>query len=579
MKNRQKVNLRFGVLGVILGALLSLSLACGADDTATPAAPAEPAPAGAPTAAPAMVPTLIPGAPTPEPVQPTPTRVLPTPTPVAMGQPQYGGALLVAGDVAPRFATWDVHYASGTLARPGFQLLYNQLVGSDSQGNVVPELARSWDLSADGKDMTFHLQEDVIFHNGEVFNAAVVKWNLDRLLDPEGGTRYGGEYRNFLDRVDVLDEYTVTFRLKQAFRPFLATLATNGGYMMPPKAYTELGGGIQGDYGKNPSGTGPFRLDSWKVGDHAKVVRNADYWEKGLPYLDSVKWLHVPDSSIAIAMIRTGEAHMGGRGTVKARHLPLIESNPRLKVDRLLVGPTVTFDVRIEQEPWSNQDLRLALAHVIDRETLAEVFYGGGAIPAYAIGTVEWAHDPDLKSYQYDLSKARDLVNKAGYPSGITTPIWCSGTAEFIEFCEIIKVMAEPAGIDLEIRLVPAGERFSRFAEGTSALTGPSRWSPRLDPHIRLFALYHSEGSYRGSDFIKAMAHAGLDRLIEDAATEYDTAKARTLYREIQSLAALNGWQIFLVYESAYMAMDKAVQGFEWYPDTYERLKGVWLDR
>src|SRR5215470_283964 len=166
--------------------------------------------------------------------------------------PVRGGTLRIGW--IPGAKTLDPHYSVEFPERYACYLIFNTLVAADKAFNIVPELARSWQVSSDGRRVTLQLQRGVKFHDGTDFNADVVKWNLERILDPQTKSPQRSQLEPAIAVVTVTDPYTVVLELKKPFAPLLAALAERPGFMVSPAAVKQGGA----DFGRRPVGTGPF---------------------------------------------------------------------------------------------------------------------------------------------------------------------------------------------------------------------------------------------------------------------------------------------------------------------------------
>ncbi len=546
-----------GILGAVLTVLLAVSLACGAEETPTPVPTVTPAPTAVPTAVPA--PTVVPI-----------HTAVPTTAPVT--GPQYGGDLRYAYNL--NISTMDTHYSKQVEDRPVYYALYNTLVQYGTDFSIYPELATSWEVAANGKDVTFHLAEGVKFHNGEEFNAQTVKWNFDRRLRTEDPVRLHSMIAVYMDRVSVVDDHTVTFVMKYPYRPLLSDLGERPGFMLPPMAVEEMGGGYAldgGEFTRHGIGTGPFKWGEWTVGQQMVLERNNNYWENGKPYLDRIIFQHAPDRQIRLALLRTGETDV--IDDVRVQDTPLIEANPNIRFTSLATGRWNCVTMSVDREPWSNKDIRMAIALAIDREALAATYYGGAAVPAYSSEGGNWAFDSTIKAYEYNPQRAREYLAKAGYPNGITMSYWCEGTPAEIELCEIYQAMMADVGINLNIVTVPPGEVWTMAIEGKAPFSSGS-FRARADPHARLFRVFHTTGPSN----VFGYSNPEVDRLLEEAVKVYDIEKAKPLYSQIQRIVSEEpAHRIFTVFELWYAGINARVQDFELYPDQMQRLRDLWI--
>ena len=563
-----KGNKRYPALGILAGfiaLLMAASLACASEEpSATPAAPAQPAAPAAPIVAPAVVATLVPGAPTPVPAQPTPTRVLPTATPVVVSQINYGGTLRYT--YAGNIDTLDAHHYIQIGAYGPVHIIYSNLVYRQGDDSVGPDIAKSWDFSADGKTITFHLQQGVKFQDGSPLNAQAVQWNFDRISDPEEISPRRAELEPAFDRAEAIDDNTVVLYLNQPFRPLLATLSDRVGWLVSPTAVAKYGE----DFGAKPVGSGPFKLKEWRPGQRVILERNDDYWIADKPYMDAIRFDAINDGTVQLAMLRTGEIDIIG---INAKDLPLVENNPIVKTVSKDTYSWSGFNINPTIAPFDNRLLRQAIAQAIDRDQIVEFVRFGAGRPAYTPIQGAWANNPDIKPLPYDPQAARQKLASAGYANGITIPLACRSTSSSLQSCEIYQAMLKEVGINAEIKPLPSSDYWGPFGFIKSVGLGPNGFNQRPDPHIIIQWIFHSDGYFN----LKRMVNPEVNRLIEDASATYDLAKARQLYSQMAVKVAEDAWWTFHTYSKIYVAMNKRVFNHTVYTDNFPRLRDIWI--
>jgi peptide/nickel transport system substrate-binding protein len=329
--------------------------------------------------------------------------LLATAAPLLAGaaEPVRGGTLRVGW--IPQTRTFDPQLSVQWPERFVLYAIFNTLVGVDSTFNIVPELARSWQFSPDGRKITFQLQRGVKFHDGTDFTAEAVKWNIERILDPKTKSPQRSQLEPTIERVGVIDPQTVVFELKRPFAPLLAALAERPGFIVSPAAVQKYGE----DFGRNPVGTGPFRFVEWVTDSHLTLERFAGYWDPGKPYLDRIVYRVVPDPTVRITMVRTGEVDIAT--DVDAKDVPTLSRESAIKVSEL--KPPARWNALqwwVDKPPFNNKALRQAIALAIDRSELRDVFLLGFGEPARGpVVPGVWWFDPNFKGYGYDLEQAK----------------------------------------------------------------------------------------------------------------------------------------------------------------------------
>ena len=564
-------------LGTVV-ALVVLGMACATTEpTATPASPAMPEQPVAPTVMAEPTATLVPGAPTPIPARPTPTRVLPTPTAVmSMAGPVYGGTLIMGGDLAIDSLDPAYNTLFGGLAP--MHNMYEGLFRIDATGNIVEALAESWDFSDDGRVITARLRPGSTFHDGTPADANAVKWNFDRMMDPNQFSPQRADLEQRLQSVEAVDSSTVRLTLLEAFRPFVAQLASERmGMTVSPAAVRQHGGGREGDYGRNPVGSGPFRFSEWTLRQRVVLERNPDYWNSERPYLDRIVMLDVPDTTVRIAMLRTGEASFSTYTGLTGAHLPTLEASPGLRVIRQDGAGNAFFQFNTSLEPFDNTALRQAFAYAVNRDDLITGAWGGLGTPGYTMNVRGWAYNPDLKPVEYNPEMAKQKLAEAGFPDGVTIPIGCITAGFGAEVCEVAQAIVSQVGIDLDIQLILPSIFFSR-QEGfmNSPGFGNRGWASRVDPHTLLQFMAHSEGFHNLGSYVNPQ----VDGLIAQAAAEYELVRAKPLYEQIETIISEKAAFLFYLRRTNLWVAADEVQGFEpFIPPVFEYFANTWIEQ
>ncbi len=211
-----------------------------------------------------------------------------------------GGTVRVA--IGADLVTLDPHLSGAAIDRQSYQSLFDKLVDTDENLTIVPMLATSWTASPDGKTVTFKLRQGVKFHDGTPFGAEAVKANFDRMLDPKFPPIRKAEMRP-VQRVLVMDPYTVQVVMDKPYSPLLYALTDRAGMMLSPAALAKEGM----NFSQRPVGTGPFRFVEHAPQDHTTFERNSDYWAKELPYADRLVFRPITNDASRVANLKSGD--------------------------------------------------------------------------------------------------------------------------------------------------------------------------------------------------------------------------------------------------------------------------------
>ena len=451
--------------------------------------------------------------------------------------------------------------------------LYNNIVKRDPNFNLVPDLAQSWELSADGKTMTFRLNKGIKFQDGTDLNAKAVKWNLDFILNKDNSSPHRSLISDGIQSVEAVDDNTLVIHMPKPYRPLLANLSDRPGWIISPAAKDKFGK----DYGKNPVGSGPFKLKEWAVGSSITVVKNDGYWEKGLPYLDAIKFIIVPETSVQLAMLRTGEADF--LEGMLATDVSLVERNPNLRVVNGTGARVWFLQLDVQKQPLDKKALRQAIAYGVDRQGVINAWLNGRGQVAYTTEGIGWWADPNIKPYSYDPQKAKAKLAEAGYASGVTLPYDCNSSTQEAMLCEIVQAQLKDLGINLNLIVHASANFYSDWYNTTPpdrrSHFGATWWTVRPDPHIRMQILFNSKGSGNNINYI----NPEVDKLLDEGAGIYDTAKAKKLYGDILTKVTEDAGYIPLFYPTVYWGMTNNVQNFVLIPDYMTRFREMWLGK
>ncbi len=576
MKRNRISSLRIGVLLIGLILLLILAMACASTEpTQVPVAPQQPAQPAAPVGVPQPTVVLIPGAPTPIPAKATPTRVLPTATPVPASQIKYGGILRYPG-VSRSFDNFDPAFSVQTGPREMMHGIFNPLVELAPDSTVLPELAESWDISNGGKTITFSLVKNAKFHDGTKLDANAVKWNFDRYLDPDVGSPRALNLVPPLEKVEVVDDYTIRFTLDQPSRAFMSLLIQREAMIASPTAVQNMNSYADhtGDFGANPVGSGPYKFVRWLIGREVMLEKNPDYWEEGLPYLDGVRFNITEDFSIQFAMLRTGEIDMMNEmrteDAVRARSIEGINVVQR-------AGVRIRWALfKTNVPPWDNLALREAFAYATDRQVVLDVVYSGFGLPAYTAIASGYGKfwDSESRMFAYDPEKAKQKLVEAGYPNGFEYTQRHRTRSFEIPWAETLQSMWADVGIKANLQPYVNRTYYTDWVGGEFDSPMIAGLSARSDAHIDLTLRFRCSNRY-----VMAFCNPEVDRLLDQAAATYDQTQAAALYHQISRLVIKDLPGVPIVDEAVMWGLQDYVHGFNTYLDKQTRVKYIWMDK
>jgi peptide/nickel transport system substrate-binding protein len=477
--------------------------------------------------------------------------------------PKRGGSLKVA--LNSDIIGIDPHGASAGVDRNVYTAVYNGLVVPDKNLNIVPDLAESW-TTPDTRTYIFKLRPNVKFHDGTPCDADAVKKNFDWILDPANASARRPEIDD-IEQATVVDPLTVKISLKSAFAPFLSIISDRAGYIVSPTARAKFGK----DYPRNPVGTGPFQFVEWIKDDHVTFKRFEGYFESGLPYLDQITYRPIPDLSVALTELKTGNVDFLYQ--VDPKDVQDIKSTANVVY---LEGPGVGYQglwINTVKGPLVNKALRQAVNLAVDREALlAAAYFGIGQIAQGPIPPSSFAYDPSVPYQKRDLGAARQKLAEGGQPNGFRMVLKAQSNSPLQEkITQLIQAQLGEGGIQAEIQTVEFGALLKVGEQGDfDALS--LGWSGRIDPDGNIEPIFQTKGAFNYGKY----SSQDLDQAIVKERDASDQATRKQILQQIQKTINDDTAYVFTYFPPTSFAAVTAVQGFQVTPDGLMRFKSTW---
>lgn len=479
------------------------------------------------------------------------------------GGPKKGGTLKVALD--SDIIGIDPHGASAGVDRNVYTAIYNGLIAPDKNLTIVPDLAESW-TTPDSRTYVFKLRANVKFHDGTVCDAAAVKRNFDWILDPANASARRPEIVD-IEQVSVDDPLTVRISLKGPFAPFLSIISDRAGYIVSPTARDKFGK----DYPRNPVGTGPFQFVEWIKDDHATFKRFDGYFEPNLPQLDQIIYRPIPDLTVALTELKTGNVDFLYR--IDPKDVPDIKDTPNLVY---LEGPGVGYQglwVNTAKGPLASKALRQAVNLAVDREALLAVAYFGiGQIAQGPIPPSSWAYDASVPSVKRDVAAARQKLAEGGQPGGFKIVLKAQSSSPLQEkISQLVQAQLAEAGIQVEIQTVEFGALLKVGEQGDFDVLSLG-WSGRIDPDGNIQPIFESKGAFNYGKY----SSQAVDDAIAGERAAGDQATRKQILLQLQKTINDDAAYVFTYFQPTNFAATTAVQGFDLTPDGLMRFKATW---
>ncbi|HSC71537.1 MAG TPA: ABC transporter substrate-binding protein [Candidatus Methylomirabilis sp.] len=475
---------------------------------------------------------------------------------------------------------------------PGGWVYFNitePLLTLDEQGKLQPKLATSWKVMSPTK-LRFTLRPNVKFHDGTPFNAAAVKFTLDRAFNEKPGARWASLAGPFAG-AEVVDDLTVDITTKEPYGPSLRSLAMVYVGIVSPTAVKKFGQ----DYGRNPVGTGPFKFVEWKTNTSITLGRNTDYWgDKAL--LDRVVFRVVPEEGARMIALRTGEADMVL--IPSPAELPALKRDGKFTVYEVVGGRIIFVGMNVAKPPMDDVRVRQALLHSVNVSTILENILEGAAVQprGYLAPTVFGFKDMGLeKLYPYDKAKARALFKQAGWTPGSDGILqkngqkmslsWLGSRGRYLkdaEMAEAVQAQLKEVGVDAKLQFLEWGAVFSQLRSATldHHLFTFGWVTTNNDADYSLYALFHSKNPPPTGWNSTRYVNPKVDALLEKARSATDQPARAKMYAEVQTSMAKEPVWIPLANTKEVVVTGRYVHGFSVHPVEYNLdLSKVWLDK
>jgi peptide/nickel transport system substrate-binding protein len=400
--------------------------------------------------------------------------------------------------------------------------LCDKLFDFDARLNVVPVLATRYEWT-DSKTLTVRLRPDVQFQDGERFDAAAVKYSLERHLNASGSFRRSEI--SAMDHVEVVDPLTVRIVMQQPFSPFVSVLTDRAGMMLPPQAAEAAGK----DFGLHPVCTGPFRFVERVAQDHITLERFPGYWDAGRIHYARVTYRVIPDSSIRLANLQAGSLDLT---EIAPLDVDTVKRDPGLS---LLSVPSLGYGaltINLGTFPKATGPLgrdarvRHAFELALDRDALSQVVFAGMYTPnAQATSPISPLYVQELASPPRDLGKARALLKEAGVPTPYAVQLIVYNTPQSVQAGEVIQSMAAEAGLAVRVEAMEFGAAIAAVQRGDYMVT-LGGWSGLLDTDSNAWSFLHTGGALNRAGY----SNPQVDTLLDQARATDNLAQRRAAY-------------------------------------------------
>ncbi|MFZ0627250.1 MAG: ABC transporter substrate-binding protein [Acidimicrobiia bacterium] len=478
-----------------------------------------------------------------------------------------GGTLIAAQGAEPD--RLDPHLTS---AYASFQILenvYDTLVQPGPDLSMEPALATDWEISDDNLTWTFHLRQGVTFQNGREFTADDVVYSYNRIMDPDTGAANAYRFAS-VDEVVAVDDSTVEIHLNRPTPNLLVNIGAFKGMAIVPQEIVD-----DGSIDTHPVGTGPFQFVSSSPDQGIVLERNENYWraDEGLPYLDQIRFVQIPDQTTKLTNLESGDVDWVD--SVPPQDLESLAANDSVVLERVPGGDYHYFALNEARPPFDNPDVRRAIAMAIDRSEITEAAQFGAATPnqtAIPEGNF-WYHDyaPFTPG---DTDGAQTLLDQAGVSDLTIEFLVTSDFPETVTQAQVIASELEPLGITVEISDVDFGTWLAREGDGDFDAFMLS-WIGNIDPDDFYYAQHHTDGGFN----FQGYSNSEVDRLLDEARVETDQDARKVLYDQAAEIIVDEASYIYLYNPENINAWGTQLNGYHVRGDNAVRFVDAWLQR
>jgi peptide/nickel transport system substrate-binding protein len=463
------------------------------------------------------------------------------------------------------------------------QNIFETLLNFGEQDTTINEgLATKWEPSEDGLTYTFTLREGVKFHDGTDFNAEAVVKNFERWANgtedqfPYYASMFGGfkgDEGHVIESVTAEGDTTVVFTLKRPQSPFLKNIAMSPFAIASPTAFEASGD----KFGDNPVGTGPFTFAEWKKNDAITIDKNADYWDKDLPKLDKVIFRAIPDNSARLNALSTNEIDLADG--INPTDTKTVTDNAKLQ---LFERPSMNvgyLGLTNTRPPFDDVKVRQAINHAIDKQSIIDAFFNGGAeIAKNPMPPSISGYNDDIAGYEFDPEKAKALLKEAGLEDGFEMELWAMPVPrpympDGTKVAEVIQKNLADIGIKAKIVSYEWATYLEKTKNGEADAFMLGWTGDNGDADNFLYTLLDKDNI--GSNNYAYYSNDEVHDILINAQSEVDEDKRNELYGQAQEIIFEEAPWVPLAHSTPLLAGNADLVNFTPHPTGSDRLNKV----
>ncbi len=453
--------------------------------------------------------------------------------------------------------------------------IYQSLLRRDEKTlELVPDLAESWDISADHLVYTFHLKRDIHWHDGKPFTARDVLFSFNRIRDPKVDAAHLRSYYRDITRLEMIDDYTVRYHYRIAY---FRALEFCGSIPIVPAHLFKPGQDFnQHSIGRHPVGTGPYRFDHWDTGKEIVLVRNEKYWGKK-PEIERIVFKIITDSTVALQVLKTGGLDLMGLRPIQwVKQTNSKRFHQQFRKLKYYLPSYSYIGWNLRKPYFSDRRVRVAMTLLLNRKLILDkLLFGLGTVVTGNFYVNSPDYNKKIKPYPYDPDKAVQLLKQAGWEDhdgdGILDKDGRPFEFEFLlsagskfgeQLATILQQNLKQVGIRMSIHKLEWAvfiQNIQKHDFDACTLGWSLSWES--DP----YQIWHSSQAEKGSNFV-GFKNAEADRIIEAARRELDRKKRALLYHRFHEIIHREQPYTFLFTPEALVAVARRFQNVHVYP-------------
>ncbi|MBF0494326.1 MAG: peptide-binding protein [Candidatus Omnitrophica bacterium] len=450
-------------------------------------------------------------------------------------------------------------------------MVYNGLTKVDRNLNVIGDLAEKWEIRDAGKTIVFYLRKNVLWHDGEKFTAKDVKFTFETILKPETACPYISNYTD-IDKIDLIDDYTVKFLFKQPYAPALSELGMG---IIPEHLFKNIKNIRESGFSRGPVGTGPYRFSKWESGQYIILEANKNYFEHapGIKrYVDRI----IPDQTVEFLELASGGIDYMELNPFQYEKRSRTEDFGKSLVKYKYLAPSYTYiGYNLKDPLFQDKRVRQALSYAINKEEIISgALLGLGEACSGPFRKDTAYYNDKVTLYEYNIEKAKNLLKEAGWvdadDDGILekdgkkfsfTLVTNQGNQAREDAATIIQNQWAKIGVKVEIRTMAWVSFLDQVIDKKNFQAIMLAWNLSLDPDP--YSIWHTNAIKNNGLNSISYSNKEVDSLIEEGRREFDTEKRKKIYHEIHRLIAEDAPYTFLFFNYRTPAINKRFKGVD----------------